>query len=303
MKHKFRAPSPAKGPGQKNIGGATPAPESPAKAVKTAKALKRSRTPASAVQEAVAASAATPAPASTTQPRYDQGLRFDTPGLRYPVGDTVVLPADEGAKVKLSLASRNNENVANFTANHILQMEGNLNFPTPLPPAAEFDPVYQDFQTKLNTWLSAQTVLRDASTALAAARVQLDSYLNARAAYVQSASNGNTNAIISSGFQVRSARTPVGELPCPTDLKLELNGVPGVMYLSWTPVVKARGYNIQWSYADTLERNWLPYETTTAARYKCTELELGKVYAFRIAAIGGTTGLSDWSAEVVRMAA
>ncbi len=32
-------------------------------------------------------------------------------------------------------------------------------------------------------------------------------------------------------------------------------------------------------------------------------MEIGKMWAFRIAAIGGSTGQSEWSAEVVRMAA
>ena len=301
MKSKSKVPAPSKGPGHKNAGGASLSPEALKQTVKMAKALKRQRTPGASVT--ATAPTSNPAAAATTQPHYNEGLRYGTPNLRYAVADAVVLPVDEGAKVKMSLALRNNENVANYTANHIDRMQSNPNFPTPMPPAAEFDPVYDDFKAKLNTWLAAQTALRDASTALTQARVQLDGYLNARAAYVQSASNGNANVIVSSGFEVRNARTPVGVLAYPTNLKLEPDGALGVMFLSWTPVTKARGYNIQWSPADTMERNWQAYETTTQARYKCEELELGKVYAFRIAAIGGSTGQSDWSAEVVRMAA
>jgi hypothetical protein len=237
------------------------------------------------------------------QPHYDQNLRFDTPGLRYPVGDAVALPPTDGSRVRLGLDSRNNQNLAGLTSNHIASMVGNAYFPTPLPPAAEFDPVYADFQSKLNAWLAAQTAQRDASTALEASRVQMVIYLNARAAYVQSASNGNTNAIVSSGFEVRAVPTPVGELAPPTDLKLDLNGTPGVAHLTWKSVLNSRGYNIQSSPAETMARNWQPYDTTTQARLKCTGLEVGKVYAFRIAAVGGNTGLSDWSAEVVRMAA
>lgn len=304
MKTKSKVPAPAKGTGHTNGGASiSMTPEFLKKTAKAAKVIKRQRSPRVAVTQSAAAVSPGNGVTAPAQPHYDQGLTYGMQGLRYAVADPVVLPSDEGAKVKLSLALRNNENVASYAGNHIAAMLGNANFPTPMPPAAEFDPVYDDFMAKLNTWLAAQTALRDASTALAQARVQLDSYLNARAAYVQSASNGNTNVIITSGFQVRNARTPVGELPFPTDLKLEPGGALGVMFLSWTPVTKARGYNIQWSFADTLERNWQPYETTTQARYKCTELELGKVYAFRIAAIGGTTGQSDWSAEVVRMAA
>ena len=237
-------------------------------------------------------------------PRFDQGLTYGMEGLRYPVEDPpVALPPTDGAKVKLGLDSRNNPNLAGLASTHIASMLGNPYYPTPLPSAADFDPVYEDFQAALNDWLLAQTALRDASTALEASRVQMVINLNARAAYVQSASNGNANAIVSSGFEVRAAPTPVGELAAPTNLMLMLNGTPGVAHLSWKSVVNSRGYNIQRSPAETMERNWQPYDTTTQARYKCTDLELGKVYAFRIAAIGGSTGQSDWSAEVVRMAA
>jgi hypothetical protein len=86
-------------------------------------------------------------------------------------------------------------------------------------------------------------------------------------------------------------------------LHLTLNGTPGVMFLDWKSVPHARSYVIQCSPADTMAREWTPVKTSSTVKVKFDGLTLGKVYAFRIAAVGGSTGQSDWSAEVVRMAA
>ena len=89
----------------------------------------------------------------------------------------------------------------------------------------------------------------------------------------------------------------------PVNLLLTLNGTPGVMHLTWSGVLHARSYVIQCSPAGTMARVWSPFKTASSTKLKIEGLTLGEVYAFRIAAIGGSTGQSDWSAEVVRMAA
>ena len=61
----------------------------------------------------------------------------------------------------------------------------------------------------------------------AALRLTLQTQLKARASYVQTTSNGNTNLILSAGFEVRRAPEPVGELPVPTNLELDPERHPG----------------------------------------------------------------------------
>ena len=123
------------------------------------------------------------------------------------------------------------------------------------------------------------------------------------ASYVQSASNGNANAIVSAGFLLRAKSTPVGCLEMPLNLNLTLNGSIGIMGLTWDPVPKARSYMIQISEAATMERDWKPLRTSTSTKQIVKDLEPGKVYAFRVAAVGGVGGQSPWSVEVKRMAA
>ena len=151
---------------------------------------------------------------------------------------------------------------------------------------------------------TAENAAKQATAAKDAARLALvQAYTTARAPYVQTASNGNTDVILSSGLPVRNSRTPTGDLPPPTGLLVVLNGTPGVMLMSWNAVAKARGYNIQYSPADTMEREWLPFATVNKSKYTASGLTIGKSYAFRVAANGGASAQSFWSVEVVRAAA
>ena len=241
------------------------------------------------------------APAPAPQPTYDSGLRFDS-GLRYALGDTP-LPVDDGGVIKFSPSTMKAQDLLTFSQNENEAITGNALFPTPVPSVADLGAALATFQADVTAWDQAQIDLRNASTKVEGSQAVVTSLMKMRANYVQCASNGNTNAIVSAGFEVRNSPTPVGELNAPVKLLLTLNGTPGVMYLEWEPVVNARAYNIQVSPADTMERTWEPIRTSTTVRQKFVGLELGKVYAFRVAAVGGASGLSDWSAEVVRMAA
>jgi hypothetical protein len=165
------------------------------------------------------------------------------------------------------------------------------------------DAVLATLQADVNAWKAAQIDLRDAASKMNLSAGVVAGMMKMRANYVQCASNGNSNAIVSAGFLLRNPRTPVGDLPAPINLLLTLNGTPGVMYLDWDVVLNSRAYNIQVSSADTMDRAWSLIRTCTTVHQKFDGLELGKTYAFRIAAIGGASGRSDWSAEVVRMAA
>jgi Fibronectin type III domain len=216
------------------------------------------------------------------------------------VGDP---PEAQGAKVKLDLKMRNDPALSQFSLDHITGMTGNANFPTPTPTAPDFLAALTAFQTAYSAAEVAKAAAKQAVSEKDEARAYLELMLTQRGNYVQIASNGNAPVILSANFPVRNAPTPVGELEVPIGLLLTLNGTPGVMHLSWSAVKAARSYVIQCSPADTMVREWSPFKMSTTTKLKIEGLTLGQVYAFRIAAIGGSTGQSDWSAEVIRMAA
>ena len=239
------------------------------------------------------------------EPRYDTGLRYDTPGLRYASADPLAVPVNDGGRVKLDLSRKTDTDLVNFTYAHIEDMTDNANFPAPQPPAVDFKALADAFANAVTAKKSAENIAKQATAAKDEARLVLEQAFGVvRAPYVQITSNGNTDVILSSGLPVRSAPTPTGDLPPPTGLLLDLNGTPGVMLLRWNVVAKARGYVIEVSPADTMERVWTTLATVNNAKpYTVSNLVLGKMYAFRVAANGGTSGQSFWSAEVSRMAA
>jgi hypothetical protein len=239
-------------------------------------------------------------PASTTSPNYDAGLRYGAV-VRY-AGDTI-LPVDDGGLIKFAPSSLLPTDLLSFSLDENRAIDGNPLFPEPVPSVADMDAVLATLQADVNAWKAAQIDLRDAASKMNLSAGVVAGMMKMRANYVQCASNGNSNAIVSAGFLLRNPRTPVGDLPAPINLLLTLNGTPGVMFLEWSPVDKARAYVIQMSPADTLAREWKHFRTCTTVRQKFDGMELGKVFAFRLAAIGGASSQSDWSAEVVRMAA
>lgn len=236
------------------------------------------------------------------QPSYDSGLRYDTPGLRYADTDPVAAPVTDGAKVKMELATRSNENLIGFVQNHIAQMTGNVNFPTPSPSAVDLQASLDAVQVKLALVESLTTQLREARNQLDGARAVLETNMTTRGAYVQTASNGNSGVILSSGLEVKNPPAPTGQLPPPSDLQVHLNGVTGLMLLSWKPVPKAKNYAVQFSEAVT-PRNWNALPNSDKSKLQIPNMDVGKTYAFRVAASGGSTGQSYWCPEVIRAAA
>jgi hypothetical protein len=252
--------------------------------------------PEAMMQEAIKHATANPS-AANDGPHYGAATYGQA---YYPIGDPVV-PVSDGARVRMELAARLNDNLLAYVGNHITQMTGNANFPAPQPPAPAFLTLYETFQTALANAMSAKTAYDDALTARDAARAALVEGMNTRGAYVQTASNGNTNVIVSSGLNVRNAPTPVGQLSPPTDLKAELNGTAGVVKLTWKAVNRARGYIVECS-PDVQPRVFTQLTNTTKPRAQ-KELVVGETYVFRVAASGGSTGQSYYSPEVIRGAA
>ena len=213
------------------------------------------------------------------------------------------VPLDDGGVVKSGVYDMTDTELVSATSSVVICMKGNARFPNPTPSLDFVDAANQELQAALIQIAQIKTALRSAMAKRDQIRKTVEANYRAEASYVQSASNGNTNAIVSAGFLLRATPSPVGNLAAPVGLNLTLDGTVGVMYLTWTLVEKARSYMIQISDAATMERNWKALRMSTVTKQMIDNLEPGKTYAYRIAAIGGASGQSPWSAEVIRMAA
>ena len=282
MKNIFSPQTPDEGSPHGTGSGGNSAQANPKKGGKSATAI---------INEAIAASAGH---------RYGDGSEYGT--IRY--GSTSAgLAASQDSKVKLDLSKRSDLSALALAQEHITKMTGNPNFTTPVPSAPDFLAAYTAFNDALAACEAAKTAQKEATFLKDQQRANLDYFLTQRGNYVQNASDGDGTVILSSGFDVRSPRTPVGLLSAPTGLYITLNGTPGVLLLEWDSVAHSRSYVIQCSPANTMTREWAPFKTSSVAKLRIEGMSLGQMYAFRIAAVGGSTGQSDWSAEVVRMAA
>lgn len=258
----------------------------------------KARSAAAIIKDAIAASAAE-SPLAPHQPRYgDQVSRYGQ--VNYVTTDPVELPPTDGARVKMDLSRRNNDNLGMFVGTHLTRMTGNLNFTDPSPLPAEMLAAYTAFQQKCASTSAAYAAYLDEVAGRDESRVFLETMMRRRAAYVQDTSNGNRQVILSSGLEVNNSPVPVGVLPPPTMLHAELNGTAGVIRLTWIPIARARGYLVQCS-RDVTPRVWELEGSTGKARFE-KQFVLGETYVFRVAT-QGTNGLSYWSPEIIRGAA
>lgn len=241
--------------------------------------------------------------AVTSQPAYGSGLSYDTPGLHYAVEDPVP-PPPGGAKVRLELSARSDSDLAAFAEAHVTAMTGNTNFPTPTPSAGVFAQWLADFEAKLSELENLRVVLKNLTEQKDAIRAGLQAVFTQRALYVEMASNGNPDIIATSGLPLRRPPTPVGQLPWPQNLRVEQTQSNGVLIIRWLSVASSRGYVLQCAeVVPGQAREWNQVYTGGKFSFQHNGLVPGKTYEYRVAALGGVNGQSEWSPVVSRMAA
>ena len=126
-----------------------------------------------------------------------------------------------------------------------------------------------------------------------------------RLPYIQIASNGNTAVILSSGLPVRATPGPTPTLQPPINLRIDLNTNPGQFIVSWDAVTGSKSFILQRSVVTgtSPDRNWETVSTSPNRKVTLNDQSIGTTYAFRVATIGGATGQSVWTLEVIRTAA
>jgi len=243
-----------------------------------------------------------PAKAVPAQPHYDDGQTYDS-GLHYAVEDPVP-PTPGNAKVKLELGNRTDADLAAFAEAHKVAMEGNPNFTSPKPTAPVFDGGLAAFEDKLVELENARLLLKGLTEEKDALRTDLQALFQQRALYVEMASDGNADIIFTAGLPVRRTPTKKGELPWPADLRVEPGLTPCCHVIRWKAVKGARSYLVECAEVVAGQpRNWKLVHTGGKLTVTVKNLEAGKTYEYRLAAVGGSTGQSEWSPAVSRMAA
>ena len=209
-------------------------------------------------------------------------------------------PVSDRARVRMGLDEMNDAELVSYVQNHIELMRDNPHFPQMKPAAADFQESFMAYQEAVQTTIRLRVLKVQAVARQAALRRLMCQMMVRRGAYVQAASNGNRQVILSSGLEVRRQAVCPTSLAAPMNLRVTLNGEAGVMNLQWDAVRHARIYLLEYRRADSQD-SWQKLACTGKTRQTKT-LPIGVTYVFRVAA-QGSPGQSHWSAEVVRGAA
>lgn len=145
-----------------------------------------------------------------------------------------------------------------------------------------------DLAAKRNTALEARATSRHASAdAEAAANVQRGAVGNL-AGLVQQKAAGDASFILNCGFEVSADPTPLPPITeAPTELNTKINGTPGRVIFSWSKVLSARNYEIQYTTDLTGATGWVDAAAMTGkTKLAVDDLNSGTKYAFHVRACG-----------------
>ncbi|MES2658473.1 MAG: fibronectin type III domain-containing protein [Verrucomicrobiota bacterium] len=138
-----------------------------------------------------------------------------------------------------------------------------------------------------------------------ACRETVITQLRELAAFVQMKMKNDITVLLASGFQPVSTNRTRAALPQPVVLRVE-NGMTGQMILAAQSESNAKSWQVESALAaeDGALGGWVGGDPATdSRRITVGNLIPGRVYAFRLRAVGGTTGFSDWSDPITRRAA
>lgn len=232
--------------------------------------------------------------------RFDQHVRYDAggaPGFVIKIHSTKYM-----ARLKLELKGKTVADKLSLGAVHITAMTGNTTYPAAnrAPPDAQVQAAQDELATAdaeadaaENAW-KQKIQVRDAKEAV------WDQVFTARANFCEAVTPNDPVALSSTGFPLRSAAAPVGDLTAPQDLRAKATENEGRIDLRCKTVTGASTYEWQ-KRLHTTGTPWADQETTTNASLVVTGLTPGEMYAFRVRAIG-SAGAGPWSDEAVKRA-
>jgi hypothetical protein len=186
--------------------------------------------------------------------------------------------------------SRFSDSRLNFFAPSILLgMTNNIAYLNPLVPLDELSALATTFGNDLiasNLGGKISTAKKNTS------RAALLSALRSQANYVQGVAKHDLLQLLSSGFTAVSRNRAQSLLATPRIRKI-LNEMPEQLALRVTPVANARNYQLQ---MQGVNGEWLEAGIFSQARLlRVKNLTPGVLYNFRVRALGGSMGFSNWS--------
>lgn len=238
--------------------------------------------------------------------KFDAGHVFDS-GLTYdsgPPGPVVPVPTRKIHRMNpfnLDLKNKTPEEKVALGDNHITSMDGNTYYPAAnrQPTDAEMLAARDGLATSISERDALQTQLEAKEEEILAKEVTFDATISGRANHCAAAQLDNPTAWASTGLPLKSAPTPVGDLPAPENLKAKMSTKEGEIIVSWRSVYGARMYKLQMMVHGS--GTWTELVMQSQVRFTVKGLISGTQYAFRVLAMG-PRGEGPWSDEAVSRA-
>ncbi|MBL8000434.1 MAG: fibronectin type III domain-containing protein [Flavobacteriales bacterium] len=203
--------------------------------------------------------------------------------------------------VKADLSKKNADELVQYSIVVETAMNGNASFPDPSPKLSDITTARQKLEAAIPPAVNGDRVLVAKRNTLAR---ELRDLLVAECQYVNSASNGDRDVALSSGFPAAKEPSPIGLVPPPTKLVARPTDKQGQALITFKCAYGSRMKQIYCTSGDpNVEANWELIGVTTKSRFLATDLDPNKFYWFRVNAVcaAGVSGYSD--PAVVRAAA
>lgn len=175
-------------------------------------------------------------------------------------------------------------------------------FPNPVPALSEVTAAIEAMDKSYRDALEARARAKELTAQLEDDEDALASLMSRLVSFVDSASGGDEQVILSAGMDVREPSVPTSQPPAPPqNLNATAGDKDGEIDLSWDTVPGAVSYIVQMSSNPPTDNSWSQAAIGTASKQSVGGLTSGQKYWFRVAAIG-SAGQSGWSDPTVKMA-
>jgi hypothetical protein len=236
---------------------------------------------------------------------YDMSDEFwdtDEPGQVWDQEEPVIENTDNMAYVKLELNGLNYTALCNKADTIISKMTGNTAVPAPSPTLLNLTAFCQDLRDKVAASNTARAAAKAATAAMMAAQKALQDALTAEGRYVQTASNGVAEVILSCGMDVRTAGGT--SVPGQTvGVVAKMTAYSGTVKLTWKRDVSAVSYVIDCAeMTGPTVGDWAQAALASKTKSNISELTPGRTYVFRVRCVGRDNSLGPWSVAVPVMA-
>jgi hypothetical protein len=165
-------------------------------------------------------------------------------------------------------------------------MNNNASFPAPDPALIDLKKDFEDLEKAVTAALEARKIAEEKTAKQAQSVKTLETTLTSLALYVEKASGGEKDKILSAGMQVAEGKKPVIAIGQVLNLAAKEGAKAQEIALSWSVVKGAKSYIIECSEGDS--NNWQMKAVSTKSNAVVSGLKSGTQYWFKICAVGAS---------------